>query len=63
MKDESINYLNLDLERIKENQESWYEYLIYSPMCEFLLSDPRFQDIVSKHKKIYEENLKKYGDL
>jgi serine/threonine protein kinase/Tfp pilus assembly protein PilF len=63
MKDESIDYLNENLEHVKENQESWYEDLIYRPEYEFLRSDPRFQDIVSKHKKIYEENLKKYGDL
>jgi hypothetical protein len=26
-------------------------------------NDPRFQKILAKHKDLYEENLRKYGDI
>jgi len=33
------------------------------PYYKILHSDPRFQEILAKHKEIYEENLAKYGDI
>jgi len=42
---------------------SQYERLITNPIYEAVHSDPRFQEILAKHKKLYEENLAKYGDI
>jgi non-specific serine/threonine protein kinase len=63
MKEEIIEYLNEDFERIKQSQRSWYLWFMNFPLYEFLYSDPRFQEILAKHKKLYEENLAKYGDV
>jgi len=56
MVDEAIEHLNT---RNKNN----YLLLNHSPLYDFLRSDPRFQDIVDEHKKIYDENMEKYGDI
>ena len=63
MKDEVIQYLNDDFERKKNEQGSWYLWFINHPSYGFLRSDPRFQEILAKHKKLYEENLRKYGNI
>ena len=63
MKEESIDYLNENFERNKESQASLYLQLIKFPLFEFLKSNPYFQEIVVKHKKLYDENLKKYRDI
>jgi serine/threonine protein kinase/Flp pilus assembly protein TadD len=63
MKEEAISigtkYSNEQL--LEKN--SWYNYLETNPFFDNLRSDPRFQEIVAKHKELYEENLAKYGDL
>lgn len=40
-------------------------YLIFknNPQYDFLRSDSRFQEILARHRKIYEENLRKYGNI
>jgi len=63
MKDEVVLYLTEDFARVKNSQESWYLRLKNHPLYNFLHSDPRFQEILAKHKKLYEENLAKYGDI
>jgi adenylate cyclase len=63
MKDEVILYLNEDFERLKQSQRSQYHWLINDPRYDFLRSDSRFQEILAKHKELYEENLRKYGDI
>jgi hypothetical protein len=63
MKEEVIQYLNEDFERIRQSQNSYYLLYINHPLYEFLHSDPRFQEILAKHKEIYEDNLAKYGDI
>ena len=40
----------------------YFTYLNY-PCYKILHNDPRFQEILAKHKELYEENLKKYGDI
>jgi serine/threonine protein kinase/Flp pilus assembly protein TadD len=40
-----------------------YLSLINNPLYNNLRSDPRFQEIIKSQKQIYEERLKKYGDL
>jgi tetratricopeptide (TPR) repeat protein len=62
-KEEVIKYLNEDFERVKKSQNSWYHWFKNHPAYEYLHSDPRFQEILAKHKELYEENLRKYGDI
>ena len=40
-------------------------YFIYLnlPYYKILHNDPRFQEILARHKELYEENLLKYGDI
>jgi tetratricopeptide (TPR) repeat protein len=63
MVDEAIDYLYKDFENHKNSEYSIYFQLKNSKMYDFLRSDPRFQEILAKHKEIYEENLEKYGDI
>ena len=63
MTEEVLQFLNEDFERIKNTQGSWYLWFINYPPYKFLHSDPRFQEILVKHKEIYEQNLEKYGDI
>ena len=63
MREEVIQYLNEDFEILKKSEGSRYLWLKNQPLCDFLRSDPRFQEIIAEHKKIYKENLKKYGDI
>ncbi len=44
------------------SQSKYFEYLNL-PYYKILHNDPRFQEILAKHKKIYQENLQKYGDI
>ncbi len=63
MNEESIQYLNEDFERKKKLEESWYLRLKNHQLYDFLHPDLRFQEILAKHKELYEENLEKYGDI
>jgi TolB-like protein/Tfp pilus assembly protein PilF len=42
---------------------SLYFFFKIHPFLDSIRSDPRFQEILAKHKEMYEENLKKYGDI
>jgi hypothetical protein len=63
MSDETIQYLNEDFDRVKNTKSTWYLGLKYWPIYDFLRPDSRFQEILAKHKELYEENLAKYGDI
>jgi tetratricopeptide (TPR) repeat protein len=41
---------------------SQYLSLNENPLYDHLRDDPRFHALLSKHKKLYEKNLKKYGE-
>ena len=60
MEDEAITQIN---EEIKRGIKTPYLFLINNPYYDNLRDDPRFQEIVKKQKKKYEEFLKKYSDL
>jgi TolB-like protein/Tfp pilus assembly protein PilF len=59
---EAISLLN-DLTQKQKSRRSRFMELTNLPLYDNLRSDPRFQEILEKHKEIYEENLEKYGDI
>jgi tetratricopeptide (TPR) repeat protein len=63
MYDEFIQYLHEDFERLEKLEESWYLWLKNATLFDALRPYPRFQEILEKHKQLYEENLKKYKDI
>ena len=63
LKDRALEALSEQSEKQLKRKESEYILLLNNPLLNNLRSDPRFQEILMKHKKLYEENLKKYGDI
>jgi len=63
MKDEAIKYIKNEIKKGFEHFQYLYLPLISSAFYESLRDDVRFEDIVKKQKKKYEERLKKYGKL
>jgi serine/threonine protein kinase/tetratricopeptide (TPR) repeat protein len=61
--EEVIQYLNDKFEIDTKLDYSRYIWLNKNPINHFLHNDPRFQEILAKHKELYEENLAKYGDI
>jgi tetratricopeptide (TPR) repeat protein len=62
MKDEAISMMTDWSEQRLLQKSSRYYFLKNHPFYDNIRSDPRFQDILTKHKKLYEENLVKYGN-
>ncbi len=63
MKDEAISIGTEWSESRLLQKSSRYYFLKNHPFYDNIRSDPRFQEIQAKHKKLYEENLAKYGDM
>jgi TolB-like protein/Tfp pilus assembly protein PilF len=63
LKEKSLQIMNDLFNGHKKRKKSLYLHLKNHPSYNFLRSDPRFQEILAKHKEIYEENLRKYGDI
>ena len=63
MKNEAIQILQNRIELNKKTKSSNFLFLKNSAIYDNLRSDPRFQKILEEHKKIYEKNLEKYGDI
>jgi serine/threonine protein kinase len=63
MDDEFIQYLQEDFERLKKEEQSWYLWLKNATLFDNLRTYPRFQEILEKHKQLYENNLRKYKDI
>jgi adenylate cyclase len=69
MRDEAIDYINNAIEAGEERSEEhlliFYSYLGLknTPFYDGLRDDQRFDEIVERQKRVYEERLKKYGDL
>jgi len=62
MSDKAIDYLiTLYNNQWLKREESRYIEFKTNPLLENLRNNPRFQDILAKHYKIYKENLLKYG--
>jgi serine/threonine protein kinase/tetratricopeptide (TPR) repeat protein len=63
MNDEFIQFLQEDFARRKKIEQSWYLWLKSAALFDNLRSDSRFQDLLEKHKQLYEANSKKYKDI
>jgi serine/threonine protein kinase/CheY-like chemotaxis protein/Tfp pilus assembly protein PilF len=63
MKEETIKYISNEIKKGFEHFQYLYLPLINSTFYESLRDDVRFEDILKKQKKKYEERLKKYGKL
>jgi non-specific serine/threonine protein kinase len=63
MVDEAVAFLNKQLKEYKDWEYSIYLEMTNSHLYDFLREDPRFQNIVEEYKKIYDENMEKYGDI
>jgi serine/threonine-protein kinase len=63
MKDEAIQHLGLEIRGNVRFPHTHYQYLLNNPLLDNLRKDSRFKRIVKREKKLYEEDLKKYGDL
>ncbi len=61
MKDEALQYITNEVKKDYEHFQYTYLSLETSPFYVSLRGDARFQDIVKKQKKKYEERLKKFG--
>jgi TolB-like protein/Tfp pilus assembly protein PilF len=62
-KDETLNLLQKVTENdLKINRSAYLELKNHS-LFDFLRDDPGFQEILAKHKEIYERNLEKYKDI
>ncbi len=55
--------LQLLEEKAGKSREYLYMGLLHNPFFDNLRSDPHFQSILAKQKVLYEERMKKYGDL
>jgi serine/threonine protein kinase len=63
MADETIDFFNKKYKRDRKPDWSIYLELSNVHSYDFLRSDPRFQEILEKEKKIYDELLDKYPDI
>ena len=65
MKDEALKMYKDHCEYFFKFKRSFYLIQLYDPFkyIDHIRSDPRFQEILAKHKELYEENLRKYGDI
>jgi serine/threonine protein kinase len=63
MKDEAIKELSdWNSKRLRQKSSRYY-FLKFQPLYDNVRFTPRFQEILAKHKELYEENLRKYGDI
>jgi serine/threonine protein kinase/tetratricopeptide (TPR) repeat protein len=63
MKDEAFRELDKEIRGSVFNPHIYYQDLIHNPFYEKLHGDPRFQKLVEREKKLYDEAMKKYGEL
>jgi Kae1-associated kinase Bud32 len=63
MKEEAFSSLMEESREFIKIGDSFYYFLLYDPIYDDYRVEPRFQEILAKHKEIYEENLRKYGNI
>ena len=63
MVEEFIDYLNADFTRLEKQEFSFYLWLKNDDLFNGLRGDPRFADIMERHRQLYELNRIKYPDI
>lgn len=63
MKDEALEHLDKEIRGEVRVPHVYYYFLLSNPFYDNLRGDSRFKKIVKREKKLYEQHLKKYGDL
>ena len=63
MNDKALRILNSWSMWTLKNKRSWFHFLKYNPLYDNIRTDSHFKEILAKHKELYEENLRKYGNL
>ena len=63
MKNEFFQKFAENSEELLKSEASWYLFFKIHPFFRDVRDNPRFQEILAKHKELYEENLRKYGDI
>jgi serine/threonine protein kinase len=63
MRDEAIQHLDKEIRGDVKFPHIQYKHLLNNPLFDNLRKDSRFKRIVKREKKLYEEDLKKYGSM
>jgi len=63
MKDEAIQYIEDEMKKDFEHHDCSYFSLLHSPFYDSLREDNRFQEMLKRAKRRYEERLNRFGDL
>jgi Tfp pilus assembly protein PilF len=63
MQEEAVVFLQNTLDQDRHLDQSYYWLYKTNPSYEKVRDDPRFQEYLTEHKKIYDKNLSMYGDI
>jgi serine/threonine protein kinase/Tfp pilus assembly protein PilF len=63
MNDEALRALAEEIRGTVFNPYLYYQDLVHNPFYDKLRGDPRFGKLVEREKKLYDQDLKKYGTL
>ena len=63
MKDEAFQELDKEIRGSVFSPHIYYQNLLHNPFYDNLRGDPRFQKLVGREKKLYDEAARKYGEL
>jgi hypothetical protein len=63
MKDEAFQELDKEIRKTVLYPYIFYQNLIHNPFYDSLRGDPRFQKLVEREKKLYDDAARKYGEL
>jgi len=63
MKDEAFQELDKEIRKTVLYPYIFYQNFIHNPFYDSLRGDPRFQKLVEREKKLYDDAARKYGEL
>ncbi len=63
MKDEAFQELDKEIRKTVLYPYIFYQNVIHNPFYDSLRGDPRFQELVEREKKLYDEAARKYGEI
>jgi len=61
MKDEAFSALDREIRGSVFNPYIYYQDVVHNPIYDNLRGDPRFEKLVAREKKLYDEAVRKYG--